>query len=79
MWEAEFRRTTVRSQLRKKFMGHISTNVLARRHTFHPSYVGKHKYRNCRPGQPGHKVRPYLKNYQHKKDWQSGSSSRVPA
>jgi hypothetical protein len=28
---------------------------------------------------PGIKVRPYLKNNQSKKGWQSGSSSRVPA
>jgi hypothetical protein len=35
----------------------------------HPNYTGKHKWKDCSPGQPGHKARPYLKNNQFKKVW----------
>jgi hypothetical protein len=33
---------------------------------------------HCGPGWPGHKARHYLKNKQHRKRWQIGSSGRAP-
>jgi hypothetical protein len=42
-----------------------------------PSYVGKHRQEDFSLGQTKHKARPYLKNNQHGKVWQSGSSGRV--
>jgi hypothetical protein len=42
IWKAAIRRTTVQSQLWKKFEGLVA-------HTCHPSYVGKHKW-NHSPG-----------------------------
>jgi hypothetical protein len=41
-------------------------------YAYHFSYAGKYKKEDCGPGSPKHKVRPYLKNNHHEKDWWSG-------
>jgi hypothetical protein len=44
-------------------------------HICHPSYSGKHKWKDGIPAGQGKNVRPYLKNNQLKKGWWSGSTS----
>jgi hypothetical protein len=47
-------------------------------HACHPSYMRKHKEEDFGQVQPGHKVRPYLKNNQGTKGWRHGPSGTTP-
>jgi hypothetical protein len=42
-----------------------------------PAMIGKHKWENHSPSQPGQKARPYFQNNQSKKGWRNGSSGRA--
>jgi hypothetical protein len=46
--------------------------------SYQPQLQGDAQIGDHWPGQPRHVVRPYLKNNQYKKDWQSGSSDSLP-
>jgi hypothetical protein len=43
---------------------HLNQCLGIAEHACHPSYAEKHKKEDRSTGQPGHKMRPYLKNNQ---------------
>jgi hypothetical protein len=78
-WESETGRITIQSQPGQKVHKTPSQSMSSCGGTHLSFLLPSEAQIRLGPGWPGHEVRLYLKNNQHKKDSQSGSSGRVPA